>query len=214
MAEIAEGYRAADARQAGIAASSPGGPSSGPSRAWGPPPAQPGALLDDWQQRAGLVGFYREMVGITDPKVAIGPCRPGRRPRGNVPRLGARPAAADEAALLKAMGQGDLEARVLEYERAQAFAPADVTAELDSVTRQIGHARTQATAAAGPVMNRVARGAEGLAGVLGERLARLQVADAARREWPRRPPGKKPRPGPPSVDSAPALAEGDPGRRR
>jgi hypothetical protein len=90
---------------------------------------------------------------------------------------------ADEDAMLKAMGRGDLEARVRDYERAQAFAPADVTAELDSVTRQIDHARTQAAAAAEAGNDRIARGAEGLAGVLGERLASLQVADAARREW-------------------------------
>ena len=184
VAEIAEGYRAADARQAEIGRQLAGRPEQWAVRAWGPPPAQPGALLDDWQQRAGLVGFYREMVGITDPEVAIGPVPTGQAAAREMFHASVHALQLpDEAALLKAMGQGDLEARVLEYERAQAFAPADVTAELDSVTRQIGHARTQAAAAAEAGDDRVARGAEGLAGVLGERLARLQVADAARREW-------------------------------
>ena len=38
----------------------------------------------------------------------------------------------DEAALLKAMGQGELEAVVDEHDRAAALAPADVQAEIDA----------------------------------------------------------------------------------
>ena len=39
----------------------------------GMPPAQPGALLDDWITRAGHAGFYRQAAHITDPHTAIGP---------------------------------------------------------------------------------------------------------------------------------------------
>ena len=182
--EIAEGYQAADGRQAEIGRQLAERPEEWAVRAWGPPPARPGALLDDWQWRAGLVGFYREMTGITDPKVAIGPVPTGQAAAREMFHASVHALElADETALLKAMGRGDLEARVREYERAQAVAPADVTADLDSVTRQIDHARAQAAAAAEAGNDPIARGAEGLAGVLGERLADLQVADAARREW-------------------------------
>jgi conjugative relaxase-like TrwC/TraI family protein len=179
-----EAYQSADARQAQLGRQFAAAPEEWAMRAWGPPPAQPGALLDDWQQRAGLVGFYREMAGITDPKVAIGPVPTGQAAAREMFHASARALElAGEDAMLKAMGRGDLEARVRDYERAAAFAPADVTAELDSVTRQIGHTRTQAAAAAEAGDDRIARGADGLAGVLGERLTHLQVADAARREW-------------------------------
>ena len=124
------------------------------------------------------------MTGITDPKVAIGPVPTGQAAAREMFHASVQALElADQDAMLKAMGRGDLEARVRDYERAQAFAPADVRAELDSVTRQIDYARTQAAVAAEAGNDRVARGAEELAGVLGERLARLQVADAARREW-------------------------------
>ena len=52
------------------------------------PPAQPGALLDDWITRAGHAGFYRQAAHITDPHIAIGP-RPAGRP-GKGSRLGPR----------------------------------------------------------------------------------------------------------------------------
>jgi hypothetical protein len=182
--EIAEGYQAAEVRQAEIGRQLAARPEEWAVRAWGPPPTQPGALLEDWQQRAGLVGFYREMAGITDPNVAIGPVPTGQAAAREMFHASVRALElADEDAMLKAMGRGDLEARVRDYERAVAFAPPDVTAELGSVTRQIDHARTQAAAAAKVSDDRIARGAEGLAEVLGERLAHLQVADAARREW-------------------------------
>ena len=179
-----EAYQAADARQAAIGRQLAERPEEWAIRAWGSPPAQPGALLDDWQQRAGLVGFYREVAGITDPQQAIGPVPTGQAAAREMFHASVQALElADEDAMLKAMGRGDLEARVREYERAQAFAPADVTSELDSVTRQIHHARTQAAKAAEAGNGQIARGAEGLAGVLGDRLTTLQVADAARREW-------------------------------
>ena len=183
-AEIQEADVLADERQAELGRQLAERPPEWALEAWGVPPREPGALLDDWQRHAGLVGYYRETAGITDPKQAIGPVPSGQADLAEMFHASVRALELpDEAALYKAMGRGDLEARVRDYERAVAFAPPDVTADLDSVTRQIDHARTQAAAAAEAGDGRIARGAEGLAGVLGERLTHLQVADAARREW-------------------------------
>ena len=112
----------------------PGRPRSGSSsprtrrawalEAWGTPPAEPGALRDDWQRQAGIVGSYREAAGITDPKQAIGPVPSGKAHLAEAFHASVRALRLpDEAALLKAMNQGQLEARVQEYVRAEAVAP-------------------------------------------------------------------------------------------
>ena len=76
--EIAEGYQAADARQAELGRELAAQPEEWAVRAWGAPPAEAGALRDDWERRAGLVGAYREAAGITDPRQAIGPVPAGK----------------------------------------------------------------------------------------------------------------------------------------
>ena len=82
-----------------------------------------GALRDDWQQRAGIVGAYRAAAGITDPEQAIGPVPSGKADLAEAFRASVRALELpDEAALLKAMNQGQLEARVQEYMRAEAIA--------------------------------------------------------------------------------------------
>ena len=83
-------------------------------------------------QRAVAVQGYRELAGITNDAVAIGPA-PSRQ-AGMSEAFAASVRAlelADEAALIKAMGRGELAARVREYERAEAVAPADVRAQID-----------------------------------------------------------------------------------
>ena len=75
--EISEGSQQADARRAEIGREAAAHPEEWAIRAWGQPPAGAGALRDDWERRAGLVGQYREIAGITDPDVAIGPLATG-----------------------------------------------------------------------------------------------------------------------------------------
>jgi hypothetical protein len=89
----------------------------------------------------------------------------------------------DNQALLRAMGRGQLEAQVSTYERVEALAPRDVSAELAAADRRCKSdiARAQAAREAG-------RNAEAdTAGILAEEaageLAVLRVADAAWREW-------------------------------
>ena len=89
--------------------------------AWGVPPAE-GALRADWEKRAGIVASYREAAGVTEPTQAIGPVPSGQ---AQLREAFARSVRAlelpDEQALLKAMGPGDLEAKIGAYERAAAL---------------------------------------------------------------------------------------------
>ena len=89
----------------------------------------------------------------------------------------------DEAALLKAMNRGQLEAQVQDYRRAEAIAPPDVQAEVGDREHMAEEARARAGAAivAGDVAAQ--QEAEAEAARHAADLASLAVADAARREW-------------------------------
>ena len=152
--------------------------------AWGDPRAKTGAERADWERLAGIVESYREAAGITDPGQAIGPV-----PSSQAQLREAFSAAVvalrlpDEATLLRAMGRGELEARVDERERAIAASPADVSAELTSVERQHEAQATAAETARKAGDAAAAQSAEILAEMHARELATLRVADAARREW-------------------------------
>ena len=185
-AEIQAADQMADQRQAELgrqlAAQAAGVGRAGVGRAR---QQEPGALRDDWQQRAGLVGHYREVAGITDPAQAIGPVPSAQPDLAEMFHASVRALQLpDEAALLKAMGQGELEAAVDEHDRAIALAPADVQAEIDERRSRVGRRP-------GPRPHRRRRPGRRGAGRRPRReaqdaaadLARLAVADAARREW-------------------------------
>ena len=180
--EIAD--RMADQRQAElgrqIAAQAP----QWAVRAWGRPPAEPGTLQDDWRQRAGLVGYYRELAGITDPAQAIGPVPSGQPDLAETFHASVRALQLpDETALLKAMGQGELEAAVDEHDRALALALPDVQGEIDDREAELEDAQVRAHAAGGARDADAQARAEADAEAAVEDLTRLAVADAARREW-------------------------------
>jgi conjugative relaxase-like TrwC/TraI family protein len=182
--EIAEVHDAADARQAELGRQAAITPEEWALRAWGTPPAEPGALRDEWERRAGLVGAYREAAGITDPAQAIGPVPAGK---GVLREMFTASIYAlelpDERALLAAMGNGELEARLAERDRAMALAPPEVGAQLTSVERQRNVAARQIEAAAEAGNGHLAGSAGALVRFHDGQLARLRVADAARREW-------------------------------
>lgn len=182
--EIREVDGAAAARQAELGKELAERPPHWALEAWGVPPAEQGALRNDWMKRAAEVQQYRELAGITDPAQAIGPAPARQADLTEAFTTAVRALALpDEAALLKAMGRGDLEAKVRQYERAQATAPADVTAALESNYHAITFWASKAAEyeAAGNETRK--RGAEGLQTVLQEKRDRLRVADAAHREW-------------------------------
>jgi len=179
-----EAARMLDARQAELGRQLAGRPPEWALRAWGVPPARAGALRADWERRAAVVASYREAAGITDPAQAIGPVPSGQAQLREA--FHASVAALElpgDQALLRAMGRGQLEAQVSAYERAEALAPRDVSAELAAADRlgKLDTARAQAAREAG--RNAEAETAEILAGMTTEKLAGLRVADAARREW-------------------------------
>ena len=182
--EIAEGYQAADARQAEIGRELATQPEEWALRAWGAPPAEAGALRDDWEHRAGLVGAYREAAGITDPQQAVGPVPAGKGILREMfhASIGALELP-DDRALMAAMGNEDLEARLAERERAAAVAPADVSTRLDSVERQRAAAVKQADQAQKAADAGMASSAEALVRIHDGQLSGLRVADAAHREW-------------------------------
>jgi conjugative relaxase-like TrwC/TraI family protein len=182
--EITAAGQMMDARQAFLGEQMAAAPPRWALDAWGVPPAEPGPLRDDWQRRAGLVASYRDAAGITDPGQAIGP-----PPAGTAQiREAFRTAVValelpDDAAMLKAMGQGELEAAVDEHDRALALAPADVQAEIDQRAAEWEDAQVSAHIAGGDRDAEAEAEAEDRARAAAADLARLAVADAARREW-------------------------------
>jgi hypothetical protein len=182
----AETARMLDARQAELGRQVAAQPPEWALNAWGVPPAaqESAARRADWEKQAGIVASYREAAGITDPAQAIGPV-----PAGQAQLREAFRAAVvalqlpDDEALLRAMGRGELEAKVTAFDRAAAIAPPDVSREIADADRlrKSGLARAQAAREAG--RNAEADTAEILAGMTADELASLRVADAARREW-------------------------------
>jgi conjugative relaxase-like TrwC/TraI family protein len=176
--------RMLDARQAALGERLALRPPQWAVDAWGMPPTVPGALRDDWQRRAGLVESYREATGISDPRQAIGPVPAGKAHLAEAFHASVHALELpDEAALLKAMNRGQLEARVQEYQRAAAVAPPDVQAEIGDREHLGAEARalTETAIAAGDAA--AAETAEAEAARHAADLATLAVADAARREW-------------------------------
>jgi conjugative relaxase-like TrwC/TraI family protein len=181
---VRETARMLDARQAGLGRQLAERPPEWALNAWGVPPQEPGTLREDWERRAAIVESYRESAGITDPAQAIGPVPTGQAQLREAfhASVVALELPGDQA-LLRAMGRGQLEAQVSTYERADALAPRDVSAELAAAGRRCKSdiARAQAAREAG--RDTEADTAETLAGMTADELASLRVADAARREW-------------------------------
>ena len=173
-----------DARQAELGERLAADPPAWAKAAWGMPPAEAGALRADWERLAATVESYREAAGITDPEQAVGPVPSNKAHLAEAFHASVRALRLpDEAALLKAMNRGQLEAVKQEYIRAAAVAPPDVQAEvgdrehsLEEARARIAEAHTAGDAAA-------AETAEAEAAGHAQDLARLSVADAARREW-------------------------------
>jgi len=183
-AEIAAAAEMLDARQTALGELVAARPPEWALQAWGAPPPEPGLLRQEWVRRAGLVESYREAIGITDPRQAIGPVLSGKAHLGEAYLASVRALELpDEAALLRAMGRGELEARVQGYIRAEAIAPPDVQAEVGDREHQLEAAREDAreAVAAGDVAALEAAQTQET-GHAAE-LSRLSVADAARREW-------------------------------
>jgi hypothetical protein len=156
------------------------------TRHLGPPPGPDASpvLRDDYARRAGTAAAYREARGITDPQQAVsfGP-HPG-------PELGALRKdtlraleIADEQAEIRAMSRGELEAQVLEGDRAQATAPQDASSLLRLTAQAEADARQQSADAAAEHDQVRAGNARSLAAALAARTSRLEAANARYEAW-------------------------------
>ena len=89
-------------------------------------------LREDYARRAGAAAAYREAAGITDPGQAIAPEPHRGNPELDHLRWTAIRALEirDETEITRGMTHGELEARILDADRAPASAPPDVSREL------------------------------------------------------------------------------------
>jgi AAA domain/TrwC relaxase len=142
-------------------------------------------LRQDYARRAAAAAAYREAAGITDPGQAIAP---GRH-RGNPELEGLRQAAIralqirDETEIIRGMSQGELEARILDGDRALASAPPDVSRELRLTAQAEADAWQQAADAK---INHDPAGsadAAALARHLAVRREQLEAANARYETW-------------------------------
>jgi hypothetical protein len=147
------------------------------------PGASP-ALREDYIQRAGTAAAYREARGITDPDQAVS-FAPHPEPELAAMQRDTLQALeiTDEQAEIGAMSRGELEARALEGDRAQASAPPDVSARLRLTALAEADAWQQAAAAATRHDPVPAAHATTLANQIGAQRSRLEAASARYEEW-------------------------------
>ena len=89
-------------------------------------------LREDYARRAGAAAAYREAAGITDPGQGISPqSHRGNPELDHLRRIAIRALELrDETEITRGMTHGELEARILDADCAQASAPPDVSREL------------------------------------------------------------------------------------
>jgi conjugative relaxase-like TrwC/TraI family protein len=151
--------------------------------AWGVPPREAGALRDDWAVRAGVVASYRELAGVSADH-ALGPMPHDHAERREAWHAAMRALALpDEAALLRAMGRGELEAKVLQGERVLATAKPDVSAHLGDVAAARVAAGHQVEAARAEADHVTETSAWVLERTLATAEADLNIKQAARAGW-------------------------------
>ena len=142
-------------------------------------------LREDYTRRAAAAATYREAAGITDPGQAIAP----EPHRGNPELDHLRQAAIraleirDETEILRRMTPGELEARVLEGDRAVASAPPDVARELRLTAQAEADAWQQAADAEIRHDPAGSAGATALARHLAARRDQLEAANARYETW-------------------------------
>ena len=146
------------------------------------PDASP-ELREDYANRAGHVAAYREAAGVTDPAQAV-----SREPHRNNPELETLRYEAMNALEMveepvRHMTRGELEARMLDGERAVASAPEDVSESLRHTAEAEQDARRHAADARVQADEQAAIDAEALADVVGADKERLETLHARYENW-------------------------------
>ena len=140
-------------------------------------------LREDYARRVGRVAAYREAAGITDPAQAV-----AREPHRGNPELETLRAEAMSALEMidepvRYMTRGELEARILDGERAVEAAPEDVSRLLRSAAEAEQDARAQAADARVHADEAAAVDAEALADVVRSDRDRLEKLNATYDDW-------------------------------
>jgi TrwC relaxase/AAA domain len=156
------------------------------TRHLGPPPGPDASpiLREDYARRAGTAAAYREAQGITDPQQAVS-FGPHPEPELEALRKDTFRALeiADEHAEIRAMSRGELEAQLLQADRAQAAAPPDTSSQLRLISQAEADAWQQAADAEAGHDQVQAENARLLASALATQTSRLEVANAWYEGW-------------------------------
>jgi hypothetical protein len=148
----------------------------------GPLPAGLTLLREDYARKAGTAAAYREAAGITDPTVAISLFPHKGPPELETLRQDAIRALEipDEQALIRAATRGELEARVLRGQQAQAAAP-EPAHELRATV--LAEAEAKVRAADLDAEEPARAEAASLADILAGQRAQLEAAQADYERW-------------------------------
>jgi conjugative relaxase-like TrwC/TraI family protein len=158
----------------------------------GVPPHQNGRLRQDWIERVGQVASYRELTGHADPIEAIGPLPATGAPEQREAWAACARALEmrEEETGARSATRGELEARVTAYQRATAWAPHPVAADLEATSQAHADTNAQAEVAAAQAGHsrqdrdrQAAQRARDRAADLADRQKLLNEADAARQLW-------------------------------
>ena len=148
-------------------------------------PAASPALREQYARRAAAAMAYREAAGITDPQQAV-----SLLPHRSSPELEDMRRAAiraleirDEAAIIRGMTHGELEARTLAAGRAQASAPPDVSRQLRLTAQAEADAWQQSAEATTRHDQVEAANATALAGQIAAERQHLEAANARYKHW-------------------------------
>jgi hypothetical protein len=147
------------------------------------PDASP-VLREDYAWRAGTAAAYREARGITDPDQAVsfGP-HPGPELEALRKDTFRALEIADEHAEIRAMSRGELEAQVLDADRARATAPPDTSSQLRLTSQAEADAWQQSADAEAEHDQVRADNARSLGTALAAETSRLETANARYEEW-------------------------------
>ena len=148
------------------------------------PDASP-ALREEYARRAAIAAAYREAAGIIDPQQAVSP-----EPHRSSPELEHLRQATiasleirDEADFMRGLDRGELEARILEGERAQASAPPEVSSQLRRIAQAEADALQQSANAQAQHDQTGASSAKALALQMAAERQRLEAGNARYEKW-------------------------------
>ena len=143
------------------------------------------ALRGEYARRAAAAAAYREAAGITDPQQAVSPGAHGGNPeledmrQATICALEIR----EEADIVRGLTRGQLEARVLDAERAQASAPPEVSGQLRLTAQAEADTWQQAADATTRHDHPEVTDAQTLASQISAQRQRLEAASTRYEEW-------------------------------